>query len=69
MKDIDIIKQLLNGYHLSTLELIRAKELAESITKELEKRAKKNCSGKHKTLDGLFECKDCSLLFRGKVIV
>lgn len=63
MKDIDILKQLLNGYHLDPKELKRAKELAYTINNELKK--VKECSGVHKTLDELFTCKECEWLTRG----
>ena len=38
MNDLQILNQLLNGYHLSDKEIERAKELIKSLQLEIENR-------------------------------
>lgn len=40
MKDIEIIKQLLNNYFLGDKELIRAREVLKSLKKEVDNKIK-----------------------------
>ena len=42
MTYIEIVKQLINGNHLSESELEKAKELLLFLTKEINKRIKEN---------------------------
>jgi hypothetical protein len=58
MDNIQIVKQLLNGYHLSQSELKQARGLVKTLTLEIIKR----CDGKHKNIKDLFECESCSII-------
>lgn len=42
MKDIEILKQLLNGNHLEINELERAKQIIHSLNLSLNERLKQN---------------------------
>ena len=40
MKDIEIIQQLLGGYHLEPKELERAKQIVNNLSTEIDSRVK-----------------------------
>jgi hypothetical protein len=64
MSDIDIIKQLLNGYFLDSKGLKRAGVILNSLNNEVLNRLKDSNCSEHKTLDSLFNCNYCSGLFK-----